>query len=85
MSRGGVIRSPEGSFPDSARSEAPSGMMLMDSEKANTFRIQPLDFEMTDQGHEERVISESESGDTSPPHSLTGSDYIVPWPATDIA
>jgi len=57
VSRGGVIRSPEGSFPDSARSDAPSGMMLMDSEKANTFRIQPLDFETTEQRHGERVIN----------------------------
>jgi curli biogenesis system outer membrane secretion channel CsgG len=85
VSRGGVIRSPEGSFPDSARSEAPSGIMLMDSEKANTFRIQPLDFETTEQRHGEHVISESESGDASPPRSLTGSDYIVPGSATDIA
>lgn len=57
----------------------------MDSEKANTFRIQPLDFETTEQRHGEHVISESESGDASPPRSLTGSDYIVPGSATDIA
>ncbi len=85
MAQGGVIRSPEGSFPDSARSDAPSGMMLMDTEKSNNFRIQPLDFEATEQRHEERVISESGSGNASPPRSLAVSDYVVPWTATDIA
>lgn len=58
LSQGGVIRSPEGSFPDTARSEAASGMMLMEGEKsqANTFRIQPLDFETPDPRLGDRII-----------------------------
>jgi hypothetical protein len=49
-------------------------MMLMEGEKsqANTFRIQPLDFEMSDQRPGERIISES--GDNPPPHFLTVSN-----------
>jgi hypothetical protein len=60
-------------------------MMLMEQEKATTFRIRPLDFEGSEERHGERVISESESGDASPPRSLTGSDYVVHGVATDIA
>jgi len=56
-SRGGVNRSPEGSFPDTARSDATSGMMLVETEKSPAFRIQPLDFEPTEQRRASHVIN----------------------------
>ena len=68
---GGVVRSPVGSFPGTARSEVTTDIVLVDMEKSSSaFKLPPLEVIEP----QELVISESR--DCPPPRSLTCTTYL---------